>query len=614
MAKDRDNAGQSRSGAESVPPDPSSEPNKVSTDAEAAPGPKGSGGDTPGPGPGDKSAGEKATGAGSGAGTDGEASAPVETVSCTIDGREVTVAKGTRIIDAAEQLGIGIVHYCYHPALSAPAMCRMCLVEVEGAPKLQPACVTAVQDGSVIRTDADEAEEARTGVLEFYLVNHPLDCPVCDASGECKLQDYVHQEGPKHGRSVEPKRVLGQDDFGGDVIYDGDRCIMCTRCVRYMREVSEDERLCVVQRGSRSVIDTFFDEGLTGSPFASNIIDICPVGALLSKDFLHKARAWDLDRTPSICPNCSQGCNITLDTRDNLVQRLKPRHNPEVNSYWMCDYGRYQYEWMNRGAVTLGGSAAGTRIEHPMMRRGGALERATWQEAAVALVERLGEEDSLTVIGSPYHGNEDNGLLRRLQQVVGGDDARFRSPRAPDEVPLPGFPKLTRRRDLSANARGLESFGFSRAGDDQGTGGLDGLTGAVVVLGDAMADLAAGALSGASLVVQLGTVESPALADADFVLPITSYAEQEGTFTNFEGRVQRFWPALNPPPLARPAWQVLGVLLAGLGDGAAPATAGDAFLRVAELFEPFSGLSYPHLGTRGALLNEPVSLTAGQVR
>ncbi|NIQ54310.1 MAG: 2Fe-2S iron-sulfur cluster binding domain-containing protein, partial [Gammaproteobacteria bacterium] len=260
-----------------------------------------------------------------------------DTVRCTIDGREVTVPKGTRIIEAAEQLGIGIVHYCYHPALSAPAMCRMCLVEVEGAPKLQPACVTPVQDGAVIRTDAEEAEEARTGVLEFYLVNHPLDCPICDASGECKLQDYVFQEGRKHGRSVEPKAVLGQDDFGGDVIYDGDRCIMCTRCTRFMREVAGDERLCVVQRGSRSVIDTFFEEGLDGSPFASNIIDICPVGALLSKDFLHKARAWDLDRTPSICPNCSQGCNITLDTRDNLVQRLKPRHNPDVNSYWMCD-------------------------------------------------------------------------------------------------------------------------------------------------------------------------------------------------------------------------------------------------------------------------------------
>ncbi len=536
-----------------------------------------------------------------------------DTVTATIDGREVTVPKGTRIIEAAERLGIGIAHYCYHPALSAPAMCRMCLVEVEGAPKLQPACVSTVTDGAVIRTDAEPAEEARKGVLEFYLINHPLDCPICDASGECKLQDFVHQEGPKHGRFKEPKMVLGQDDFGGDVIYDGDRCIMCTRCVRFMREVHEDEQLCVVQRGSRSVIDTFFDTGLDESAFASNVIDICPVGALLSKDFLHKARAWDLDRTPSICPNCSQGCNITLDTRDNLVQRLKPRHNPNVNSYWMCDYGRYRYEWMNRGAMTLGGQGSGSRLAEPMIREGGTLRSATWKEAVTALVERLrAVSGGVTVVGSPYHANEDAGLLRRLQQVVGGGDAVYRSPRAEDEVTLPGFRKLTRRRDLSANGRGLDVFGFQRVGDDAGTGGVSSPTGALIVLGDPLADLPEGFADGAELVVYLGTMDSPALAGADFVLPITSYAEQEGTFTNFEGRVQRFWPALNPPPMARPAWQVLGVVLAGLDDGVAPATAGDAFLRIAQLYEPLTGLTYPQIGTRGALLNEPVRLAAGE--
>jgi NADH-quinone oxidoreductase subunit G len=561
-------------------------------------------------------------------------------VTCTIDGREVSVPKGTTIIDAADRLGIGIVHYCYHPALSAPAMCRMCLVHQEGAPKLLPACVSTVTDGAVIRTDAPPAEEARTGVLEFYLMNHPLDCPVCDASGECKLQDYVHQEGRKHGRSVEPKRVLGQDDFGGDVLYDGDRCIMCTRCVRYMREVAADDRLCVVQRGSRSVIDTFFDDGLDDSPFASNIIDICPVGALLSKDFLHKARAWDLDRTPSICPNCSQGCNITLDTRDNLVQRLKPRHNPDVNSYWMCDYGRYRYEWINHGAapypygvpsrarpdrgngalptlppatVPDAGAMAGIRLEAPMMRRDGIAVSVGWQEAILALLERLRSvEGGVQVVGSPYHGNEDNGLLRRLQDVVGGSGAVYRSPRTPDEVALPGFPQLVRRRDLAANGRGLDALGFERVGDDDGTGGLQRPAGALIVLGDPLADLPTDFAADAALVVYLGTVVGPQLANADFLLPLTSFAEQEGTFTNFEGRVQRFWPALNPPPMARPAWQILGVLLAGLQDGAAPATAGDAFLRLAELHEAFGGLSYPTLGTHGALLNEPVRLAAGE--
>ena len=525
-------------------------------------------------------------------------------IGCTINGIAVRAPKGTRIIEVAERLGIGIAHYCYHPGLSAPAMCRMCLVEVEGAPKLLPACVTTVADGQVIRTESESAVEARRGTLEFYLMNHPLDCPICDKSGECKLQDYVHAEGRKHGRSIEPKRVLGQDDFGGDILYDGDRCIMCTRCVRFMREISGSDRLGVVQRGSRSVIDTFFDSGVDGDPWAGNIVDICPVGALLSKDFLHKARVWDLDNTPSICPNCSQGCNIRIDTRDNLVMRLRPRANPDVNSYWMCDYGRYRYEWINRS----------DRIEAPLVRRGDRLTAAGWHDTVLELVDRLRKLKGapIRVIGSPFLGTEDNGLLARLAAVLGGTAAAtYRSGRAEDEVGCPGFPALARRRDLAANVRGLDALGFARVGDDDGRGGIEPQTGGVlVVMGDALADVPSEFGAGMDLFVVLGHVLTHAARNADFVLPVTTFAEQEGTFTNHAGRVQRFWPAVQPPPLARPAWQVLGVLLAGLDDADAPADAGSAFLRIAELYDAFAGLSYATIGPRGALLNEPVRLTA----
>jgi len=529
-----------------------------------------------------------------------------ETVTCTINGVQVEVPKGTRIIEAAEKAGVGIPHYCYHPGLSAPAMCRMCLVEVEGAPKLQPACVTTVADGQVIHTESEKATAARTGVLEFYLINHPLDCPICDQAGECKLQDYAAQEGRKRGRFLEQKRVFGRDDFGGDILYEGSRCIMCTRCVRFMREIAGDGALGVVQRGHRSVIDTFFENGLEGSYWAGNIVDICPVGALISKDFLHKARAWDLDRTPSICPGCSQGCNIRLETRDNLVQRLKPRQNPSVNSYWMCDYGRLNYEWMNRL----------DRIEAPLVRdESGKLVATTWQDAMVALVDRLGEvrgTGPVVAVGGANHANEDNGLLARLVEVLGGGELVFRSERAEDEVVCPGFPKLARRRDLAANTRGLEIFGFRRTGDDQAQGGLEAPNGGVLlVLSDELADQPEGFGRDASLFVYLGEHLSPAARNADFVLPVTTFAEQDGTFTNFEGRVQRFWPALQAPGLARPAWQVLGVVLAGLEDGQAPATAGDAFLRLGEFFAEFQGLSYDVLGPRGAVLNEPVKITAG---
>jgi len=535
------------------------------------------------------------------------ANEPKNTVTCTINGRTIEVPKGTRIIEAAEQLGVGIPHYCYHPGLSAPAMCRMCLVEIEGAPKLAPACVTEVADGQSILTESPKAREAREGVLEFYLVNHPLDCPICDQAGECKLQDYVAAEGRKHGRTIEPKRIFGRDDFGGDILYYGNRCIMCTRCVRFMREVAQDDRLCVVQRGNRSVIDTFFRDGLENSPWAGNIVDICPVGALVSKDFLHKARVWDLDRYPSICPNCSQGCNITIDTRDDRVMRLKPRANPDVNSYWMCDYGRLRYEWINRE----------DRLETPLVRNDdGVLADASWHDAALVLIERLKAlrgTAPVVIVGSPVHANEDLGLLGRVGDLLGGGERVFRSARAEDEVVLPGFPKLARRRDLAANVRGAELFGYRRVGGDDGRGGLDGLStaGAVlIVLGDELLDVPETFGQDAAFFVYMGEYPSPAMRNAHLVLPVTTFAEQEGTFTNYEGRVQRFWPARHAPGLARPAWQVLGVVLAGLEDTTAPATAGDAFLRLGEHFAELAGLSYAVIGTRGALINEPVDLIA----
>jgi NADH-quinone oxidoreductase subunit G len=325
-------------------------------------------------------------------------------------------------------------------------MCRLCLVEVEGAPKPMPSCVTTAMDGQVVRTQSESALDVREGVLEFYLVNHPLDCPICDMSGECNLQDYVHSEGREHGRSREPKRVFGRDDFGGDVLYYGDRCVMCTRCVRFMSEVEQDHRLTVVERGNRSVIDTFFDEGLEGTYWHGNVVDICPVGALVSKDFLYKARAWDLEHTPSVCPGCAQGCNIDLHTRDNLVQRVKPRENLEVNGWWMCDYGRLNYEWINHGH----------RLEAPLVRVG---ERKAmgWKAALRALLDQAAtlEGKSVKAVASPYASNEDLGAFAALVRALGGGDIVYRSAMAEDEVPLKGFPQLARRKELAPNGRGI---------------------------------------------------------------------------------------------------------------------------------------------------------------
>jgi NADH-quinone oxidoreductase subunit G len=526
-----------------------------------------------------------------------------ESVSLTIDGRQVTVPKGTTILEAAKTVGTSVPHYCYHPGMSSPAMCRLCLVQVEGAPKPMPSCVTTVTEGQVVKTESEEALHNRQGVLEFYLVNHPLDCPICDMSGECNLQDYVHAEGREHGRGVEPKRVFGRDDFGGDVLFYGDRCVMCTRCVRFMNEVEQDERLTVVERGNRSIIDTFFEEGLDGTHWHGNIVDICPVGALVSKEFLHKARAWDLEHTPSVCASCSQGCNIELHTRDNLVQRVKPRENLEVNGWWMCDHGRHDYEWLNHG----------DRLEAPLVRDGGSSRAVSWKDALGSLIERARALGSTPVraVASPLASNEDLGALAELVGALGGGDTVYRGARVEGEIVLKGYPNLARRQDCVPNAKGAELLGMKRVGGDDATGGLEAVTGhggIVIVLGDALEDQDETFARGAALYVYLGAHQTPGSRAAHFVLPITTYAEQEGTFTNHAGRVQRFWPALTAPGMARPAWLVLGALVAELTQQAAPRSAAEAFASLSDAVSAYADLTYDVLGSGGGPLRDTASV------
>ena len=310
-------------------------------------------------------------------------------VNLTIEGRPVSVPAGTSILEAAKVAGILIPHYCYHPGLPVAGVCRMCLVEVERAAKLAPSCATAVAEGQVVKVHTERALEARKGVLEFLLINHPLDCPICDQSGECELQDYTFQEGRADSRYRDPKRFNPVEDFGGDVLYVPNRCILCTRCVRFMDDVAHDAVLNVNERGDRALIGKFEGKDLT-NPWAGNVVDLCPVGALLSKDFLNKARAWELDRVASICPSCTQGCNITIETRDMRVARLKPRPNEDVNKFFMCDHGRLNYRWINRT----------DRAEQPMVRTNGALASIDW-DAAVHAAAAILRDARAYVVASP---------------------------------------------------------------------------------------------------------------------------------------------------------------------------------------------------------------------
>jgi len=370
------------------------------------------------------------------------------------------------------------------------------------------------------------------------------------------------------------------------------RCILCTRCVRFMDDIAHDAVLNVSERGDRAYIGKFEGKDLT-HPWAGNVVDLCPVGALLSKDFLNKARSWELDRTASVCNGCSQGCNMIVETRDNVVVRLRPRPNNQVNDFYLCDYGRLNYRWMNRG----------DRIEAPTVTSASGQRAADWDVALSSAAAAL-KGKRVFVLASPSLSNEALHFLSRIVKVAGGKGA-FRMPTGP-EAPLPGVEDLALRADRAANGRGAELMGFERT--DQPLAGLSQGDAVIVVDHDLTPDDAA-SLSHASAVVLVSTFMPAALARADVMLPIANYVEEEGTFTNLRGHVQRFLQARAAPGMARPSWYVLADLCNALGDRQDAMTAAQAFAALAAAQPAFAGMSYDGLGLRGKTI---AGATAGQ--
>ncbi len=513
-------------------------------------------------------------------------------INLTIDGVPVSVPKGTLVIEAAKQAGVLVPHYCYHPGLPVVGVCRMCLVEIEKQPKLAISCATQVAEGMVVKTQTPQAKSARTGVLELLLINHPLDCPICDQAGECELQDFVFQEGRPGTRYAEyAKRFNPVEDFGPDVLYVPNRCILCTRCVRFMEDVAREPVLNVSERGDRAYIG-IHSEARLDHPWAGNVVDLCPVGSLLSKDFLHKARAWELDKTASVCTGCSQGCNVTLDTRENVVVRVRPRPNLEVNRYFICDHGRMNYRWMNRG----------DRIEAPLVRRDGELHATDWDEAceraaallrgaggkAVALVSPRASTEALFLARELFAGLDWTGAF----QVVMGEEA-----------PLAGVPNLALRAERAPNGTGAELLGYSR----DYAAAVQAAESAALVL---VLDEPETTVQTAGSLIYVGTLLPDGARGAEVVLPMANVAEEDGTYVNRDGRVQRYCQAKPAPGMARPGWWVLSELLATLGRGEHLAGAAEAFAQLAAAVPAFAGLSYPTLGLVGQGVNTEVRVPA----
>jgi NADH-quinone oxidoreductase subunit G len=518
----------------------------------------------------------------------------MDTVTLTIDGRQVTVEKGKTVLQAAIEAGITVPYYCYHPGIGVDGSCRVCIVKIEKMPKLQTSCSTTCADGMIVATRTKEVIDARAGVFEFLLVNHPLDCPVCDKGGECPLQDFSYTFGPDQSRMEFPRRVFdgegvrGDVGFGPTLMLNRQRCILCTRCVRFMRDVEGDAQINIIDRGYGSEIATFQEEGVH-SLNSGNLMDVCPVGAITTRDYRFKSRPWDNPTAAdTICTQCAKGCNTTAWikakpewAKGSRLIRFTPRLNPDVNSYWMCDIGRFDYHWIE----------GDDRVRRPLVRdAAGVQQPQSWHDAIAKVVDRLGAAGSANPEGvrfllSAHASHEELFLFRRLRDELLGEHAsgsvvvswRYREKAQPPnttfKVPAVDAP----------NVNGARMFGFvpGASGDPVGQADLSELRAAVGSgrvtalyvfdpgpdgsMGDTDWIVDARAKGTLPLLIVQGVLLTRLARAADFVLPGASYVEKEASYTNEQGRLQGTARAIPAPGEAMEDWQILVNLAVALG-------------------------------------------------
>ncbi|HUK81442.1 MAG TPA: molybdopterin-dependent oxidoreductase [Verrucomicrobiae bacterium] len=538
-------------------------------------------------------------------------------VNLTIDGEAVEVPRGTNIIEAAKSVGIEVPHYCYHPKLQVVGNCRMCLVDVgmpklgtdkkpeigpDGkpvitfAPKLSIGCNTPVAEGMVVHTRSPKVIKAREGVMEFLLINHPLDCPICDQAGECRLQEFSVDYGKGQSRFVEekvhkPKRT----PLGPKIVLDDERCILCSRCIRFMRDVAGQDCLGFVERGSHSTL-TCYPGNEPNTNYDLNIVDICPVGALTQTDFRFKQRVWFLKETKSICPNCATGCNTVLWSREGVVFRQTPRDNDAVNQCWMCDYGRLHYQFINDPQ----------RITSPSVKSAAMGQRfnLTWVEATRHVAEKLKTVKPIAAIGSARATTEELFLFNKLVREVLGA-------KLVDVVPHTGEgDQFLLNADRSPNTVGAKLTGVTGApvgaripvmAEDIKAGKIK----ALVVLGENVAKhgISEDVLAKLDLLVAIDTAPNKTTEIAHYVLPGATFAEKRGTFVNAKGRLQRLNAAIPSPGIARPEWQTLAALLNEFGADGSYLTIEDVFADMARKIPALTGLNLSRIGDLGVPLD-----------
>jgi NADH-quinone oxidoreductase subunit G len=505
----------------------------------------------------------------------------MDTVKVTIDGRELAVPKGKTVLEAALENGIELPYYCFHPGLGVDGSCRVCIVKIEKMPKLQTSCSTVCTDGMVVQTRTPDVIEARAGVFEFLLINHPLDCPVCDKGGECPLQDFSYAFGPDRSRMEFPRRVFDGEgvradvDFGPTLMLNRNRCILCTRCVRFMRDIDADAQIGITDRGAGSEIATFKEEGVH-SLISGNLMDVCPVGAITTRDYRFKSRPWDNPLAgDTICTFCSKGCNTTVWIKAKpewakapAMARVTPRFNPDVNSYWMCDIGRFDYHWVE----------SDRRLTQPLVRASNGVQQpVNWHDALRAIDARLGDaglipaakaresSGGLWFLISAHASLEEMYVLKQLTDGTGAPIAvtwkvteKVQPVGTKFKVPSVDAPNVNGAFDLGLLGK-TDGNGFSplKSPDlaDLKSAVERGQVKALYVfdpgppesIGDVSWIIAARESGRLPLLIVHGVLHTELTAAADFVLAGAASFEKDASYTNDQGRVQSAALVVAPP-------------------------------------------------------------------
>jgi len=532
-------------------------------------------------------------------------------VDVQVDGVWMQMPRGLNVVEVAHRAKKFIPHYCYHPKLSVVGNCRMCLFEM-GTPKMGPdrkpvlgadgkpetawmprpqiGCATGITPGMGIRTDSALVKDCRNGVMEFLLINHPLDCPICDQAGECKLQEFSVEYGTGASRFTEnkvkkPKNV----DLGKRIVLDDERCILCSRCVRFSSEVTQDNVLGFVNRGSHSTLTAYPGKSFDND-YSLNTVDICPVGALTSKDFRFQMRVWFLKESKSICTSCGTGCNITVGSREGKVHRLTPRENEAVNSHWMCDHGRLNFHYLD----------SKERLTRPLLRAAGEQFPGTWEDAMARAAEGLkkAKPQEVAFVASGRLTNEELFVLKRLVGELGVTQV--------DLVPhAESGDKFLRSLDGNPNSLGVELLGLSSGGRNLGGWSaaiMSGKIKALLVLGGedlVAAGIPASVLGQLETLIFSGILSNETSRLAQVVLPAAGFAEKTGSMINVHGRLQRMTRAIATPGEAREDWMILRDLRMALTGGNSLHSVEDVWKAMSAEVPQFHGLSWAKIGDLG---------------